>query len=143
MHLSKLKLYHLIPLWFRVKLVAQASKEANAQLMDRCWIENDIDGFTGWRWEKYKVERVIVCAANRHKDFIVTGSRHFSVPMLFTMNLLGGDALHAYGECEQGFIDQYGMFWNRTDAYNLCVSQGRKLLDEGQSNCELFSEHLY
>lgn len=135
-----------LPLAIRVALVAAAAKEANEVYMDRCWIEADKEGFTGWRWEKFNVEPVIVCAANRYKDFIVTGSRHFSVPMLMTMELVGIDALYAYAggrdEEEQGFIDQYGTYWGRREAYALCIKQGRPLLEAGRSKSQLFSEHI-
>lgn len=131
----------------RLKLVEHAAKYANETYMERVWIENDKDGFTGWRWDKFGVEPYIVCAANRYRDFIVTGSRHFSVPMLMTMELVGMDALHAYAggvdKEEQGFIDQYGKFWNRRDAYALCIKQGRPLLEAGGSKSQLFSEHIY
>ncbi|WDS62172.1 hypothetical protein [Pseudomonas phage D6] len=141
MRLKRNRWLRWIPLWIRVRIVAQAAAVANELLHERCWI--DEPDFKGWRWDRYNVKRVIVCAANRYGDFIVTGSRHFSVPMWFTLELIGDDALKAYGKCEQGFIDQYGMFWNRTDAYNLCREQGRELLEEGGSETELFSEHLY
>lgn len=140
------KIWHRITLPFRVAMIRRASRVANETYMERCWIESDNEGFTGWRWDKFKVDLVIVCAANRYKDFIITGSRHHSVPMQMVTRLIGMDALRAYageqGE-EQGFIDQYGTYWNREDAYKQCIKQGRPLLEAGRSHVTLFSEHLY
>jgi hypothetical protein len=144
---EELELEAIAPLATRIKLIAHAAKLANETFMERVWIENDPDGFTGWRWDKFSVQPYIVCAANRYKDFIVTGSRHHSVPMMMITELVGMDALHAYAGSrdneEQGFIDQYGKFWNRRDAYELCIKQGRPLLEDGASKTQLFSEHLY
>jgi hypothetical protein len=141
------KVIQTIPLETRVQIVAQAAARANELFMERVWIENDSDGFTGWRWDKFCVEPYIVCAANKYGDFIVTGSRHLSVPMIMTIELVGMDALHAYAggpeKEEQGFIDQYGRYWGRREAYDLCIQQGRPLLEEGRSKTILFSEHLY
>ncbi|QBJ02799.1 hypothetical protein MZD04_gp273 [Pseudomonas phage Psa21] len=136
-----------IPLETRVKIIAEAAAYANERYMERCWIENDAEGFTGWRWDKHNVIPYIVCAANRYKDFIVTGSRHLSAPMWMTIELVGMDALHAYAggrdNEEQGFIDQFGTYWNRRDAYAHCVKHGRLLLEDGASKTQLFSEHLF
>lgn len=46
--------------------------------MTNCWIENDETGFTGWRWDKYKVPLRLVSAANRYKDIIICAPRHGS-----------------------------------------------------------------
>lgn len=134
-----------IPLETRVDLIREAAAYANKEYMDRCWIEKDEDGFTGWRWDKYKSTRVIVCAANRYGDFIVTGSRHYSVSMTMTIKLVGMDALRAYAgnEYDQGFIDQFGTYYTRKEAWDLCAAQGRKLLPDGGPDGTLFSEHLY
>jgi hypothetical protein len=144
-----------IPLETRLQIIAEAAAASRALYMERCWIETDEDGFTGWRWDKFNVTLVIVCAANRYKDFIITGTRHYSVPMWSMINLVGIDALNAYANADddpeennesgyqQGFIDQYGGFWGRREAMDLCKWQGRPLLEEGRSTKELFSEHLY
>lgn len=141
-----------IPLATRVAMVREAAKAANEFWTQNCFIFEDADGFTGWRWDKYKVQRTIVCAANKYGDFIVHGARHYSVGMHFTIDLVGKDALMAYAEeCggydidrDQGFIDQYGTYWSRSDAMQLCLQQGRPLdFKRGPDAKDLFSEHLY
>lgn len=140
------RVWRRITLPIRVAMIRSAARRAQETYMERCWIENDKEGFTGWRWDKYNVKLEIVCAANRYKDFIITGSRHHSVPMQMVTGLIGMDALRAYsgddGE-EQGFIDQYGTYWDRESAYKHCIAQGRPLLEAGRSTVRLFSEHLY
>ena len=39
----------------RLALLDKAAKKLVERQRRVCWIENDEDGFTGWRWEKYKV----------------------------------------------------------------------------------------
>ena len=143
---------HQIPLATRVELVRQAAKEANAFWTLNCFIFEDSDGFTGYRWEKYNVTRVIVCAANKYGDFIVHGARHYSVGMHFTINMLGKEALMTYAEeCggydigrDQGFIDQYGTYYSRADAMKLCLENGQPLdFERGPKGPLLYSEHLY
>ena len=43
---------------------------------------------------------------------------------------------------EQGFIDQFGKFYNRKDAYIIAKENGQIIRDLGETD-ELFSEHLY
>lgn len=135
----------IIPLNIRVQMVAFAAQKNAERFKENNWIENDTEGFTGWRWEKYNVEPVIVCAANRYRDFVIVGPRHYSTQMAFVYDLITDEALREYaeGKGEQGFIDQYGRYWNREDAMELCKKNGRPLLEEGQSDTSLFSEHLY
>lgn len=142
----------------RIAMIREAAAYANKEYMERCWVLDEKDNKKKWLWEKYDTPQVIVCAANRYKDFIVTGSRHYSVPMQMTIGLVGLDALYEYCKAfddeveddkagrQQGFIDQYGTFHNRKEAMRLCLEQGRPLKEEGGYiglGYDLFSEHLY
>lgn len=128
----------------RVARIQSAAADRNALYMERCWIENDAEGFTGWRWEKFSVQLKIVCAANRYKDFVVLGARHFCVSMNAGIDLIGLDALHAYadGEEEQGFIDQYGTFHSRKAAALIAIAAGQVNAADLRGT-HLFSEDLY
>lgn len=126
----------------RIRYVAECWRE---RYMEQCWIQDDNDGFTGWRWEKYGTRLNIVCAANRYKDIIVSGPRHYSNNMRLAIDALGGiELLHAYAgdDYEQGFIDQYGTFHNRKEAMVLAKASGQIMYTAGLSTDELFSEHL-
>lgn len=126
----------------RLEIVAKIFKD---RYMENYWIENDEDGFTGWRWEKYSIELTIVCAANRWKDIVIPGPRHFSPVMNIGIDLIGQDALDAYagGDQDQGFIDQYGTYHTRRAAMEMCLKSGRELnYERGGSKTQLFSEHI-
>ncbi len=130
----------------RVAYLAKVASESKALYVERYWIENDEDGFTGWRWEKFQTQLRIVCAANRYGDFIVQGTRHFSVTMNAMIDLIGIDALHAYAgggdNEEQGFIDQFGTFHDRREAAKIAVAAGQ-VAAEDIRGVTLFSEELY
>ncbi|BEG72485.1 hypothetical protein RVBP21_1130 [Pseudomonas phage BRkr] len=134
-----------VPIEHRIKIIEAAVRKHKETLRERCWIEDDEDGFTGWRWDKYNKTRYIVCAANRYKDYIVTGSRHYCVSMNAQIDLIGMDALRAYAadDYEQGFIDQYGVFWSRSDALEHVKKTGQLRYPEHCTRDELFSEGLY
>lgn len=94
------------------------------------------------------IEPVIVCAAIRRKDHIITGARHFDKIM--------HDQLAMYyarnndeptNDWEQGFIDQFGNFYNRQAAMKV-VKSGRQafIFNEERnrgSGKNLYSEGLY
>ncbi len=103
----------------------------------------------------------IVCAACRSKtlNLVVAGARHFDTIMRNQINALGhadnggraeDDILTLYwhthwSTSEQGFIDQFGTFYNRADALIVAKqneADGRKLRDP-DCTFELYSEDLY
>lgn len=84
----------------------------------------------------------IVCAANkffaREQTFIVVAPRHYDQTMHKTMELIG---VTYKDEVEQGFVDQHGIFFNRTEAYYIAVAQNQ--VEPQKDKRELFSEDLY
>lgn len=113
------------------------------------YIKNDADGFTGWRWEKFKVKLVIVSAANRYGDIVFCAPRHSGPAMFQNIMAFGGMlALHKWageGNCEQGFVDQYGTFYTREEAYVLAKRNNQIISNNGLGTTPglLFSEDLY
>lgn len=84
----------------------------------------------------------IVCAANRTDEGdIFLGARHFDLRMRQQARLAGVDLLGS----EEGFIDQFGRFWNRRQAAEICRIEGRRINVERQGGRGdiLFSEGLY
>lgn len=125
---------------------AAIGKQFTERYMNQCWIEQDGEGFTGWRWDKYNVELYIVSAANRYKDIIVMGPRHYSNAMQTAIEAYGGiKLLKAYAgeEYEQGFVDQYGTFYNRKEALELAKLRGQIRYPDRGPDHELISEMLY
>lgn len=94
----------------------------------------------------------IVCAANMLDDgTILVGARHWDERMHQQLELY----LQAKGITEeqwikrsreheyQGFIDQYGTFYDREEAMIIAKREGQIFRSVGYDSTELYSEHLY
>jgi len=113
--------------------------------MDQNWID---DGkVKGWRWEIYNNPRVVAGVANRYGSIIVMGVRHYSNNMRVALDTLGGaDLLIEWaGEenYEQGFVDQYGTFLDREEAWVLAEAAGQIRRRKNLPTGTLYSEHLW
>lgn len=98
-----------------------------------------------------KPQRFVVCAAMRKNGVIVCGARHFD-PIMRRQIALNG---MGHTDWEQGFIDQFGEFLTREEAWKVADAAGEirrptgfedflharpaNVGDEGM----LFSENLY
>jgi hypothetical protein len=93
-------------------------------------------------------DRKIVCAANMFEDgTIIIGVRHWD---LFMHKQADAYGLNGYEEHVQGFIDQFGDFWDREEALNIIKASGQQIDPERNSHhktvgecVELYSEGLY
>lgn len=98
------------------------------------------------RWIKYGVQRRVVCAANNYGGYIVTGARHFCPIMHMQIDSVGEELLLAlaggFDNTQQGFIDQYGLFMDREEAFIVAKEAGQ-VLDRHEWGTTLFSESLY
>jgi hypothetical protein len=91
-----------------------------------------------------KPDSIIVCAAMMMKDgLILSGVRHFSPDMRETGRRIYGDNFKYQVE-KQGFINQFGEFLSREEAWAVAEKNGqiRKLCYDGQTGI-LYSENLY
>lgn len=89
---------------------------------------------------------IIVCAANKLGDTIISSARHYDTGMRQTARLIYGDRYEEfYRNSKQGFIDQWGRFYNRQDAMKIVQSNGQPFdADSNKGNGEdLYSEGLY
>jgi len=102
-------------------------------------------------WDGRKLQRRIVCAANRFKlkaggFVVVPGARHYSPDMAAVIDLIEGqlDTRHVY-DVNQGFIDQWGDYHTRKDALVIATYAGQinTVRQKGAPYDELFSEDLY
>jgi hypothetical protein len=86
-------------------------------------------------------ERRIVCAAIRRNDGqIIVGPRHYDQTM---RNHIRDIDKADWADAEQGFIDQYGKFWTRQEAY-LIAESADQFKGPYDNRCGiLYSEHLY
>lgn len=126
-----------------------AAKMRLNEYINNNYLKNDVDGFTGWRWEKYKVKLVIVSAANRYGGIILCAPRHSGPAMFQNIMAFGGMVfLHNWAgdkNCEQGFVDQYGTFHTREEAYVIAKRNKQIISNKGRGTTPgtLFSEDLY
>jgi hypothetical protein len=83
----------------------------------------------------------VVCAANKNKESgrIICGARHWDAIMR-SQKLESED----FGNWDQGFINQFGEFLTREEAWKIAEEQNqiRSLCYDGQKDY-LFSENLY
>lgn len=98
-------------------------------------------------------QRRVVCSANRHRisGVIVCGARHYDdLIMRKVMRALGG--FPYWNNCDQGFIDQWGTYMDRTEAMQVALAAGQvhrrsrdTVTDVGPdaNDPELYSEDLY
>jgi len=90
-----------------------------------------------------KVERRVVCAANRLKEngLIVCAPRHGDIIMRTAMKALGYHKLD--GDWEQGFVDQWGTWMSREEALEVAWDAGQRICRCGGDDIRLYSENLY
>lgn len=93
--------------------------------------------------DKYPERRVVVCAACRHGDLILMSPRHWDIPMhALAAHIKGGDKIPL--KMEQGFVDNWGNFLTREEAYVVAEARGQiKYPEHGNGSGKLFSEMLY
>lgn len=112
--------------------------------MSDYWKDNNIE----------KPDSYVVCAAMFKDDRIITGARHFDKVMRDQMEASEGIAW--WKNCKQGFINQFGEFLTREEAWVIADKNGQiNLYDPAGHNKRiaqpanqgtegiLFSENLY
>lgn len=88
-------------------------------------------------------KRRVVCAACVFPDgLMLTGIRHFSPDMRLVANKLGYTTKD-YAAAKQGFVDQWGNFLTRQEAYIIAYRQGQYNPYEPYTPGTLYSEDLY
>lgn len=84
----------------------------------------------------------IVCAAIRHSNgSIICGPRHFDA--LMRSQIFARKQGEEWRGAEQGFVNQFGEFLTREQAYEIADTNGQHLHGEGYDGRLLFSEDLY
>jgi len=92
-----------------------------------------------WKPDYTITPRRVVCAANRNRETgrLICGARHWDkimrASLLPTENHAGWD---------QGFIDQFGDFLTRREAWEIAKDRGQILRDVSTPGT-LYSENLY
>ena len=76
-------------------------------------------------WERNNIQRVISMAACIVDGVLVVGNRHFCPIMQMTIALLNLDISKHAGGKEQGFVDQYGVYLTRQEAWLVAKQSGQ------------------
>lgn len=89
--------------------------------------------------------RVVVCAANKYGPHIFLGARHFDSRMVESMEHYNIPNMREHHGEVQGFVDQYGIFMDRKEAYEVALAAGQigRYREKGFPKDVLFSEDLY
>lgn len=92
-----------------------------------------------WKPDYSITPRRIVCAANRNRESgrIICGARHWD--NIMRASLLPGEKFTGW---DQGFIDQFGDFLTREEAWEV-ASEQEQIRREVSSPGTLYSENLY
>jgi hypothetical protein len=87
----------------------------------------------------------VVCAAQRNRTTgaIVTGARHFDKTMHNTIALIDPNHEQGWAQSQSGFIDQFGTFLTREEAWIVATLRGQIIRRCGNDERQLFSENLY
>lgn len=87
--------------------------------------------------------RRVVCAAcmDLH-GLIVCSARHYDPLMHEQIEQIQKWAV-SHGDHAQGFIDQFGVFMSRTEAWKVAEAAGQIIRRVGGDGVKLYSENLY
>lgn len=86
----------------------------------------------------------IVCSAIRAKDGdVLLGIRHYSHDMVVQIqNRKDGDKFHHLSGTNQGFVDQFGKYYTRQEAW-IIAKDNNQIARDIDVIGTLYSEHLY
>ncbi len=89
-------------------------------------------------WEKHNIQRVVSMAACIVGGHLIVGNRHFCPIMQMTIDNLGIEDRHHNIHEDQGFVDQWGVYMTRQEAWVVAKEAGqiKEVFQEGV----LFSE---
>lgn len=93
-----------------------------------------------WKPDYNVTPRRVVCAANRKREtgLIICGARHWDKIMRAQAKALN----ETFTGWDQGFIDQFGDFITRDEAWVIAKDQ-KQIFREVSSPGRLYSENLY
>lgn len=94
------------------------------------------------------VTKRIVCAANKfylpnNEVLIVCSPRHYDMTMHQTLNAIDDRTRWDSYKEEQGFVDQFGTFHTREEAWVIANEANQIIRRVGGDNGRLYSENLY
>lgn len=92
-------------------------------------------------WERFETKRVVSMAACIVDGHLIVGNRHFCPIMNMTIDNLGIDCKKHDVRTDQGFVDQWGVWMSRQEAWIVAKAAGqiKQVFTEGilYSECYL------
>lgn len=87
----------------------------------------------------------VVCAAIRHPDGrLICSPRHFDTTTHAVLDHLEKtEDIRTWGQADQGFVDQYGIYLTREEAWVIALRQNQIIHRVGGDEGCLYSENLY
>lgn len=85
----------------------------------------------------------IVSAACRKGTIIICSPRHMDTVCRQIIDNIESDDPSWWYDAEQGFVDQFGNFLTRKEAWVIAVRQNQIIRDHDKCVGTLYSEHLY
>jgi len=89
------------------------------------------------------IDRRVVCAALAYKDILILGARHFDHTMINQISSNDKAPFVAGKAWEQGFINTWGEFLTREEAWIVAEHNNQIIKRVGGDDKKLFSENLY
>ena len=86
-------------------------------------------------------QRVVCAALRKHNNLMIVGPRHFDSFMHKQIAMMACPS-NSWKTAEQGFIDQYGNFLTREEAWIIAEKAGQ-IIKQVSSPGTLYSENLY
>jgi len=88
-------------------------------------------------------ERVVCAAVIDDKGIIVAGARHLDRIMKEQIKMMGRKSIDFSNPEFQGFINQWGQFLSREEAWIIAEKRGQIIRRCGGDGVRLYSENLY
>lgn len=91
-------------------------------------------------WERADVQRVVSMAACIVDGFLIVGNRHFCPIMHMTIDNFGIDCSKHDMGTQQGFVDQWGVYMTRQEAWVVAKAAGqiKQVFQEGTLYSECY-----
>lgn len=103
-------------------------------------IKKEEEFMSDWKPDYSVTPQVIVCAAIHKDGRIITGARHFDG--LMRGQILASEGFDFWRSADQGFVDQFGQFLTRKEAWKIAKEMNQIKKDVSIEGT-LYSENLY
>ena len=115
-------------------------------ISDKCEQDKDTDSASGVGVQRVVMRRVVCAAIRDEHGELLIGVRHFSPDMRKTMSYMQDFGQRFKREHTQGFVDQFGKFMDRQEAWKVANEAGqiyRRVGGDESKGGTLYSENLY